>query len=262
MISTPQFIWMVLAALWGVALPMVVLLWWRRTRRVRLMPALVGELAFVLSALVLEPMLHRFVLQGDHALARAVNGSVWLYALYGGLAAGVFEETARLLSFRFALKKHTGRDTAVTYGIGHGGIEMILMLTGTYVGYLVAAAAMNGGDPTLLAQLAGGNAEALKQLTEIIAALTPGTIVLAMLERLSALILQISLSIFVFIAARDRTRRRYYPLAILFHALIDLPAALYQRGVLPLATVEVLFAVCALYLLRSARKRYLEMTDP
>ena len=46
-----------------------------------------------------------------------------LYALYGGLAAGLFEETGRLLAFRFILKPHTARITALSYGIGHGGIE-------------------------------------------------------------------------------------------------------------------------------------------
>lgn len=55
------------------------------------------------------------------------QGNIWLYGLYGGLAAGVFEETGRFLAFRFVLRNRTARITSLVYGIGHGGIEAFLV---------------------------------------------------------------------------------------------------------------------------------------
>ena len=82
---------------------------------------LTGAGTFVLFAMVLEPILHNLILRSP--AGAAIRQNILLYALYGGLAAGLFEETGRLLAFRFILKPHTARITALSYGIGHGGIE-------------------------------------------------------------------------------------------------------------------------------------------
>ena len=89
-----------------------------------------------------------------------------------------------------------------------------------------------------------------------------GYCLLACLERVSAMLLHISLSVFVFAAARSRAKRGYLAFAIGLHAIFDMPAALYQFGyVKQLFPVELWLAVCALYALRSARKCYLEECD-
>ena len=91
---------------------------------------------------------------------------------------------------------------------------------------------------------------------------TAGYCLLACLERVSAMLLHISLSVFVFAAARSRAKRGYLAFAIGLHAIFDMPAALYQFGyVKQLFPVELWLAVCALYALRSARKCYLEECD-
>ena len=91
---------------------------------------------------------------------------------------------------------------------------------------------------------------------------TVGYCLLACLERVSAMLLHISLSVFVFAAARSRAKRGYLAFAIGLHAIFDMPAALYQFGyVKQLFPVELWLAVCALYALRSARKCYLEECD-
>ena len=48
--------------------------------------------------------------------------------LYGGLMAGVFEETGRYVSFKWFLKKETRIQDGLSYGIGHGGIEAMLIV--------------------------------------------------------------------------------------------------------------------------------------
>ena len=264
MILTSTVIWFCATALFAFALPIGVLLWWRRTRKAKLTPFFIGALIFVVFALVLESLLHQVCLLGDNAVARAINASPYLYMLYGAFAAGIFEETGRYIAFRLLLPKgrFSERDTAVTYGIGHGGIETMLLLGATYGLYAAIALFSRSGDYIAALALAGGEAGDLAMLLGRLGQLTPGVCALAMLERVSALLLQIALSCFVFLAARDRAQRSWFPFAIALHAVADMPAALYQRGMLPLWATELWLAVFALYALRSARKCYLELMDP
>ena len=66
--------------------------------------------------------------------------------------------------------------------------------------------------------------------------------VLSVVERAFAILLHIGLSILVFNAVR-RSKIGYYFLAVLLHALYDVPAALYQTGVLNIYIVEVMLAI-------------------
>lgn len=264
MVTTATLVWLVIGAVFAFALPIGLLVWWRKTRKAKLLPFFVGALIWFVFAGTLEQLLHSAVLLGDHALARAIAGSPYLYMLYGGLAAGVFEETGRYVAFRWLIgkRRYPERDTAVTYGIGHGGIEAMLTLGTAYATMIVIALYLrHGNQPAALAML-GGSAEALSTYIAALGQLTPGTVLLAMIERGGGMILHIALSIFVFLAVRDRRQWTWFPFAVALHAIADMPAALYQRGLLPLSAVEIWAWVVALYALRSARKQYLEAMDP
>lgn len=262
MLSTSVMIWLACGALFCFALPIGLLIWWRRTRHAKLTPFFVGALTFFVFALVLEPLAHQFFLVSDNAVSRALNASPFLYAVYGALAAGVFEETGRYFAFSVLLTKRSypERDTAVTYGIGHGGFEAMLLVGLSFLANIALAAYLNAGAPGAAA--IPGLGEQVPALREALQTLTPGAILVSMLERAAAVLMHIALSCLVFLAARDGTKRKWFPLAILIHAVADFPAALYQRGVLPQAVVEIWLWVVTLYALRAARKRYLEDMDP
>ena len=67
-----------------------------------------------------------------------IRGNIWLYALYGGLMAGLFEETGRYLAFSFALKKYRAKNVnALMYGAGHGGFEAIVIVGLTMINNIV-----------------------------------------------------------------------------------------------------------------------------
>ena len=262
--STSLIVWLAIAAAWCILLPICILVWWRKTRKAKLLPALVGAIVFTVFAKVLEAGLHMVCLLGDNPVARAINASPWLYMIYGGLAAGIFEETGRYVAFRWLLPKSRfpERDTAVTYGIGHGGFESILIVGLTFALYAAAMALYNSGGEAAALSLTKGDAAALSQLLGQMRGITPGACILNMIERAAAIITHIGLSVWVFLAVRDRTQRKWFPIAIAVHAIVDMPAAIYQKGMLPLWTVEIWAWVMALYILRSARKCYLEKTDP
>ena len=236
-VPTSSLIAMGAAAAFCALLPIGILIWWRRTERVRLLPALWGALAFLLFARGLEMGLHYLCILSDNAVSRAILSSPWLYMLYGALTAGIFEECGRFCMYKTVMRRYDGRAAAVTAGIGHAG------------------------DTDALLKLAG-SAETAQTVAASLGKYTVGYCLLACLERVSAMLLHISLSVFVFAAARSRAKRGYLAFAIGLHAIFDMPAALYQFGyVKQLFPVELWLAVCALYALRSARKCYLEECD-
>lgn len=210
-----------------------------------LFPVFAGALTFFVFANVLESMLHYICLISDNQISRYLSGNVVAYALYGCLAAGIFEETGRFVAFRSLLKKYEERETAFSYGIGHGGMEAILTVGANYLVLAVASLAIGtsseGQYTAVLPALAG---------------ITPGICAIALLERISAMIFHISASVIVFTAARERKRIWYYPLAILLHALLDVPALLFQRGMLPLLVVEAIVILFSVNLGAFALKLY------
>ena len=235
-VPTSSLIAMGAAAAFCALLPIGILIWWRRTERTRLLPALWGALAFLIFARGLEMGLHYLCILSDNAVSRAILSSPWLYMLYGALTAGIFEECGRFCMYKTVMRRYDGRAAAVTAGIGHGGIEAMTVSAASMALYLVFALCWNAGDTDALLKLAGS-----AETAQTVAA---------------------TLAVLVFAAARSRAKRGYLAFAIGLHAIFAMPAALYQFGyVKQLFPVELWLAVCALYALRSARKCYLEECD-
>ena len=115
-VPTSSLIAMGAAAAFCALLPIGILIWWRRTERVRLLPALWGALAFLLFARGLEMGLHYLCILSDNAVSRAILSSPWLYMLYGALTAGIFEECGRFCMYKTVMRRYDGRAAAVTAG--------------------------------------------------------------------------------------------------------------------------------------------------
>ena len=86
-----------------------------------------GALAFIVSQLLIRiPILQLLVPR--YAWYGALQLYPWLYGLFLGLTAGLAEETARLAAIRLFLKEQTGKEYGLAFGLGHGGIEAMLLV--------------------------------------------------------------------------------------------------------------------------------------
>ena len=115
------------------------------------------------------------------------------------------------------------------------------------VSYLAIAVMANAGQmDTLLSQTP---ADARDQVNATVTAITetrPGTLLLGLWERISALILHLSLSVLVWTAVRRGGKWLWlFPAAILLHALIDSVAVLLKDDV-NMAVLELLVFVMSL----------------
>lgn len=259
-ISNAVFITLAVELVFSLALPIGVIIFWKKKTDCSLAPLGMGAAAFFVFSMVLGQLVRFLVFGLNTPLGDAIVANPWLYALYGGSVAGILEETARFLVFRTMMQKYTGRENAVTYGIGHGGIECFLVLGMTMVSNILLAVMFNStGAEAFIAQYAPEQADAIMASIQSINTIDPAMAIAACFERLCALILQIELSVVVF-AAVQLKRFWLYPLAILLHMGIDFIAALYQAGTLPyLFLVEVLLLVYVIVIFFFVRRLYAEL---
>ena len=140
------------------------------------------------------------------------------------LCPGLFEETARYIFLDILLSKgYLHKNISIGYGIGHGGIESII----------------------LGLKLFGASFE---DKTDILEDINLENCLLSAAERLFAIFIHISLSILVYKSVTDKKKYYYYFLiAILLHNIVDLIPLLIKLKVfeIPSFVVEIILAVIA-----------------
>ncbi|MEA2008309.1 MAG: YhfC family glutamic-type intramembrane protease [Chloroflexota bacterium] len=143
--------------------------------------------------------------------------SLVIVSLVLGLSAGVFEETARYLVYRYWLKKEQSWAEGTLLGLGHGGVES--MLVGVLAFYALAQAFV----------LRGGNLGDYVSPEQIELAQTQltaywnmpwHTVILGAVERLAAMSFHVGASVIV-LQVFKRDNAVWLWVAIAWHTLLD-----------------------------------------
>ncbi|VWC81297.1 YhfC family intramembrane metalloprotease [Burkholderia contaminans] len=217
--------------------PVLLAVAWRRRTQVPLRVFFYGMLTFFVFQPVLRlswqaPLFHWLGSDPRWHLPMLV---------FAALTAGLFEECGRWVAFRYLLPKRHDAPTAVMLGLGHGGLEAMLLVGVGFLalgtGYLLAHAGVvvpEGVQSLIGSQFAG---------------MTLASPFLALLERASAMAAHVGLSLIV-LQAFVRGTKRWLAYAIAFHFLFDLAAVLLTRyWHVDTVLVEVLLFVCGVVLL-------------
>lgn len=230
MFSTQTIAALAVEGLLGFAIPIAaVVIFKLKHRDAKLRSVFIGAGTFFVFAIVLESLLHRVMLP-------IVQDNTWAYAIYGALAAGVFEETGRLVAYKTLMKRNYSTENAVFMGIGHGGFEAMIIMGFSMLMYLVIAVTVNGyGGMEAFMEATKDNVPAamhdqMGALVEILEQVNFATVLLALYERLIAMTFHVCMSVWVYKAVTHKMW--LYPAAILTHALLDFFAALYSKGII------------------------------
>lgn len=207
--------------------------------KARISSFFIGAGTYLLFAMLLEQLLHVLVIQfcGLNAQSRP-----WLYYVYAALAAAVFEETGRLIAMKFWMKKWLDFPNALMYGIGHGGVEAILLGGLSGISNLVSMLMINSG--AMQNTLAALPAESANQTVSQLSALwtTPAPLFFVSgIERISAIILHIGLSLLIYRAVKAgkcRTAAFTAVLAYGIHFIVDF-FAVAGPALLPIYVIEI-----------------------
>lgn len=238
MVSTASIVVMAISAILCFILPITVMVYYRKQRVIGYKPVVVGAMVFFVFSQVLEKLLHMAVL-GNNIITNPI-----LIAIYGALAAGIFEEGGRYLAFRWVLKDRKDWGDGLAYGIGHGGIEMILIGSVSYVQYISFSNLINNGlfDATLYPNVTEAQAAQLGQLKDLLIHMPIQNILIGSAERIFAFGIQLALTFVVLYAVRSK-KSIFVLWAVLLHALVDVPAVLYQMKYIDIAMAEGITAV-------------------
>lgn len=174
------------------------------------------------------------------ALAPLLRTSItftWIWVAVQAVTAGLFEEGGRSIGYRLFMRREPKTwAKAVMYGIGHEGLESVLLGGGLQIVLPLLSVALLSSIN--LNSLPEASRQAAIQQIASINALPIWSPLLIAWGRLWSFPLQVALSVMVLQVFRQRQRRWFF-LAILFHTLIDfltlaLPQAFGQSTALQL----------------------------
>lgn len=225
----------------------------------RKMSVLVGTLTFIIFALVLEKTMHLAVFK---AFGDVFASNIWLYAVYGGLAAGIFEETGRFLSMKYLMKNSLDKQNSIMYGIGHGGIESVILVGLTYLSLIIVAIHLNSAPVEKITVLMAKKPALFHQM-QAIAAAPAFSLCLAGIERIIAFAFQISLSYLVYKSVAEK-KIQLFIAAIGLHFFIDASAVILSKYV-PVYITELYLltaiSIVSFLIFRAYRKEQLTMSN-
>jgi uncharacterized membrane protein YhfC len=245
-VSQNAILGLVVAIAISFAPPFVIFRIWRGRMALSSRNIALGAGVFVLFAVVLEGVMNLYVLKLNPTTSDWLNHHVWGFVLYAVSAAALYAETGRYLALRFFVKRVGNPGTAVAYGIGHGGIESIIIAL-VQVWNLCFALMLNAGtlDVILGSRISAAAMTKMRDtLIHLDFAAAAGGV-----ERGCAILMQIAMSLLVWRAV-ERRQWRWFVLALIIHAGIDSVPALHLKGQVSLFVTEsVVFAIGAALLL-------------
>ena len=151
-VSTSSFMLMGIGAFIAIVVPIVIAIVWCRKKKEPITTVLIGAAAFMLFAVMIEKIIQNvLIIPGQMGLPETpvsmfINARPFLLAFLLGLFPGVFEETGRLIAFKTLLRRRTWRETSISYGIGHGGVEVIFAVGISLIAYIALGFAINSGE--------------------------------------------------------------------------------------------------------------------
>lgn len=218
-----------------IILPIIAAIYFSRKFKLSWKLFLAGGLSFIASQALHIPLV----------LALTPTFQSWgiaLYAIVLGLLAGLFEETARYILYKFILKKTVSWDEGVYVGLGHGGTEAILIgITAalTFVNML----AYRYIDLSTVPSIPPEQLELAKQQVAAYWATPPYLAMLGFVERIFAMCLHIALSVMVLYGIRSK-KSIWFWAAVTWHAIVD-AMAVYLAKDISMIALEGIVGVCA-----------------
>lgn len=194
-----------------------------------------GALTFILSQVLHIPLLT--------LLKPSPTWSVLVTAILLGLLAGIFEETARYILYKFVLKQANTWREGVLVGAGHGGIEAIL-IGFSIIATIATMIAMKDAADLSAFNIPADQIEAVKQQVATFWTTPPYVAFLALLERAFAMCLHISLSVMVLYSVTYQ-KPIWFWVALFWHAVAD-SVPVFFRTTLGAVGLEAIVGISAL----------------
>lgn len=237
MIEIGTKIGLILSALIAFITPILMLIYHIVYKKQRLKPFIVGVLVFFISQIVLRLPILSYVLPNQLWYMR-LSLNPYLYSIFLGLTAGIFEEVGRYIAFKYFLKNNQRYDDGISFGFGHWGVEALLIVGINAVVLLFS--------PSLLESSSLNTVNAF----------------LMGLERLFVISIHVGLSIIVLYSV-SLNKISYLFVAIILHGIIDagigiLPQ-LFNMGSIGMEIYVLIWGLGFLYLIYKFKEKFKQL---
>jgi len=219
-----------------ILLPIIAAIYFSRKFKLSWKLFLAGGLTFIASQVLHIPLV----------LALTSTFRSWgivAYAIVLGLLAGIFEETARYILFKFIRKDNKTWNEGFFIGLGHGGTEAIIFGVLAAVGFVNMLAYRNI-DLATIRSIPADQLELAKQQVAAYWSAPFYLAILGMVERIFAICLHISLSVMVLYSIVNK-KPVWFWLAILWHAIVD-ASAVYLGQYINAISLEGIIGIYAI----------------
>jgi len=219
MVSTLSLTGMVFSFLLAVSIPVLMAIFFYKRFPYRISSLFIGAAVFIVSQFILrQPLLRLLTVSEWH---KAMSSNFLYLVVFYALSAGLFEESGRYVAFRLNRKQPLDWSNAVAMGIGHGGIEAILLAGLSQLNNIVMVVMIqNGSFDEKLVPVLGDQAEAVRSALIDTA---PPLFFLSGIERLMIMPVHICLSVIVCLALVKK-KPLLLIAAIILHGLVNTPA--------------------------------------
>lgn len=266
MVSTATIVFVVLTLFVSLILPVLVLIIFAaKNRKQGIVSAwLLGAAGFFVTQILIRlPILT--ALQRQSWFLSFSQNHLFGYAFGLAFTAGLFELADRFAVARILQKKLTLK-RSLAAGLGHGGIEAMLLIGVTYINNLVYIFLINsGGFDAVVAQsaAAGVDVAQLELIRTQLVSMSPLMFSLAGFERLLAMTAHTAMSLIVCYGVAHKKTLPCLLVCLGIHTLTDLTAGislvLPQNIAYPIIyTILIAMAAVSIVLIRSIRRRWQE----
>ncbi|MGY0374116.1 YhfC family intramembrane metalloprotease [Clostridium sp. JNZ J1-5] len=251
MVSRQSMIFMGISAGICFLIPLFTIIYFRRKEKISLTAVAVGVLVFMIFQMSSRIPLINY-LNTNPLFVDLIKSNRIAYVSFLAITAGVFEEVGKYIGFKYALKNKLQWKNGIALGIGHGGIEAILLVGTAMVNNILFSLVINLGSYDLV----------LKKMPEAQALTLKSTLIdtpsymflLGGIERLFVIVFQIALSIIV-LEGVIKKNNKYLINAILIHTLVDYIAA-FNPSIFITEGIMFIVAIISLKFLYSSKEKF------
>lgn len=213
MVSSSSIIFMFITFLMAVGFPIGLVIYFYKKQKISIKAVLIGALMFFIFQVIIRiPVLT--VIQSQSWYTKFAAQNMVLIGIIIAFTAGLFETAGRYLGLRFLVKNKLDRKNGIAYGIGHGGIEAILLVGLTYIGNIVYSILINTGIVS---------SELVPQLLNT----SPDLFLAAGIERVFAILFHIAAALLVTYGILKQ-KKMFIIYCLALHTLLDGVAVILQ----------------------------------
>lgn len=227
----------------------------------------IGAAGFVVPQLLIRlPIMN--LLSAIEGFVTFMSSHLPVYVLFLAFTAGLFELAGRYVAAKL-LSKNLNFKRSLAAGLGHGGIEAMVIVGISYVNNLACIFLINrGGFDTILAEAAAAGVDTtqLAALPETFLTTSPILFLLAGYERLLTMVSHAAMSMIVCYAVHSGNSRKGLLVCLALHTMLDCSPGLtllINQGILSQAlgytisyTILTAAALLSLLILKRIRTRW------